>query len=88
MVILRQEKQNDEKRSEKMNLVNPKYVFRNYMAQMAIDLAEKEDYSLINEFLELFKKPYNDQPENEKWFTKRPDWAKNKIGSSMLSCSS
>jgi uncharacterized protein YdiU (UPF0061 family) len=75
-------------RIAKMNLVNPKYVLRNYMAQLAIESAEKEDYSLINELSELLKKPYSEQPQMEKWFAKRPGWAKDKIGSSMLSCSS
>ena len=71
-----------------MNAVNPKYVFRNYMAQLAIESAEKEDYSLIQELYLLLKNPYSEQPENEKWFAKRPDWARNKVGCSMLSCSS
>lgn len=75
-------------RKEKMNTTNPKYVLRNYMAQLAIDAANQEDYSLIDELFKLLKKPYEEQPENEKWFDKRPDWAKNKIGCSMLSCSS
>ncbi len=30
-----------------MNTINPKYVLRNYMAQLAIEAAEKEDYTLI-----------------------------------------
>ena len=78
---------NDE-RKVSMNKVNPKYVLRNYMAQMAIDLADKGDYSLIDELYTLLKKPYEEQPEYEKWFTKRPEWARHKIGCSMLSCSS
>ena len=53
-----------------------------------IEAAEKEDYSLINELHELLKHPYDEQSENEKWFAKRPDWARNKVGCSMLSCSS
>ncbi|WP_274475093.1 protein adenylyltransferase SelO [Mangrovimonas aestuarii] len=78
----------DEQRMERMNLVNPKYVLRNYMAQMAIDKADEGDYSLIGELFELLKKPYDEQPEQEKWFAKRPEWARHKVGCSMLSCSS
>jgi serine/tyrosine/threonine adenylyltransferase len=71
-----------------MNLVNPKYVLRNYMAQLAIDAADAGDYSLVDELFKLLLKPYDEQPESEKWFAKRPDWAKTKVGCSMLSCSS
>lgn len=78
----------DEERKQAMNLVNPKYVLRNYMAQLAIEAAENQDYSLIDELYTLLKNPYKEQPEHEKWFAKRPDWARNKIGCSMLSCSS
>ena len=78
----------DQQRKTKMNLVNPKYVLRNYMAQLAIDDANKGDYDLIDELFQLLKKPYDEQPDNEKWFAKRPDWARHKVGCSMLSCSS
>lgn len=82
------ENESDDARKERMNSVNPKYVLRNYMAQLAIDDADKGDYKLIDELYQLLKKPYADQPESEKWFAKRPDWARNKVGCSMLSCSS
>ena len=78
----------ENERSKRMKAVNPKYVLRNYMAQLAIDDAEKGNYSLIDELYTLLLKPYDDQPEMEKWFAKRPDWAKEKVGCSMLSCSS
>lgn len=77
-----------EERLEKMKQLNPKYVLRNYMAQLAIEQAEKGEYSLIDELYTMLKQPYFDQPQYDQWYVKRPDWAKNKIGSSMLSCSS
>ena len=85
---INKEKTNDNERYEFMNTINPKYVFRNYMAQLAINDADKGDYKMIDELYLLFKKPYDEQPENEKWFVKRPEWARHKIGCSMLSCSS
>jgi uncharacterized protein YdiU (UPF0061 family) len=85
---LQLEELTDQERQIKMNLVNPKYVLRNYMAQLAIDDANKGDYKLIDELFQLLKKPYNEQPQNQKWFAKRPDWARHKVGCSMLSCSS
>ncbi len=87
-IRLNGEKRSKEDRVEAMNVVNPKYVLRNYMAQLAIEAAEKEDYCLIDELYQLLLRPYDDQPEMEKWFTKRPDWALDKVGCSMLSCSS
>lgn len=78
----------DNSRKQAMDSINPKYVFRNYMAQMATDLANKGDYSLIESLSILFKKPYEEQPEFEKWYAKRPEWARHKIGCSQLSCSS
>ena len=85
---LQQDQQNDEARNKRMNATNPKYVLRNYMAQLAIDAAEKGDFSLIDELYQVLKKPYDNQPEYEKWFAKRPEWARDKVGCSMLSCSS
>ena len=85
---LEKESNSDNERKEIMNKVNPKYVLRNYMAQLAIDDANKGDYKLIDELFQLLKQPYAEQPDHEKWFAKRPEWARHKVGCSMLSCSS
>ena len=85
---LKKETLSSEKRKEKMDAVNPKYVLRNYMAQLAIDDADKGNYKLIDELYQLLKNPYSEQPKYEKWFAKRPEWARHKVGCSMLSCSS
>jgi uncharacterized protein YdiU (UPF0061 family) len=85
---LQKETLSKDERKMRMNQINPKYVLRNYMAQLAIDDANKGDYKLIDDLFQLLKKPYDEQPENDKWFAKRPDWARHKVGCSMLSCSS
>ena len=77
-----------DERQQQMNKVNPKYVLRNYMAQLAIDKADKGDTSLLEEMYLLLKEPYSEQPKFEHWFAKRPEWARHKVGCSMLSCSS
>ncbi|MES2747378.1 MAG: YdiU family protein [Bacteroidota bacterium] len=85
---LQKEELSDEKRKAAMDAVNPKYVLRNYMAQLAIDAANADDFALIDELYTLLKNPYDEQPAFEKWYAKRPDWARVKVGCSMLSCSS
>ena len=85
---VQEDKTDDMRRKETMNSVNPKYVLRNYLAQLAIDKAVQGDNSMVNELLEVLRHPYDEQPEYQVWAEKRPDWARTKAGCSMLSCSS
>lgn len=85
---LQKESLSDAARKKKMNAINPKYVLRNYMAQLAIDKADAGDYTLIDELYTLLKNPYSEQASCDQWFAKRPEWARHKVGCSMLSCSS
>ncbi len=75
-------------RAARMNQTNPKYVLRNYLAQVAIDAAHEGDFSKVNELLDVMRKPYDEQPHYEAYAGKRPEWARTKVGCSMLSCSS
>ena len=81
-------KQNTKQQQAKMKAANPKYVLRNYLALEAIDAAEQGDFTEMENMMQVLRTPYDDQPDNEKYAARRPDWATTKPGCTMLTCSS
>lgn len=72
-------------RMHQMTSCNPKYIFRNYMAEIAIRKAEDEkDYTEIERMLKLLQKPYDEHTDCEEYAKHPPEWSK-KIA---VSCSS
>ncbi len=84
---LSEEQDTDEARRLRMNAVNPRFVLRNYLAQQAIDSAMRNDMTVLERLMEAARHPY-DENIPEALTAKRPDWALDKPGCSMLSCSS
>jgi hypothetical protein len=74
----------DTERGERMARVNPKYVLRNALAQEAIRLAESGDFSEIDRLLTLLRRPFDEQPEFER-YAARPEEAGKHL---VVSCSS
>ena len=75
-------------RVSRMNRVNPKYVLRNYLAQLVIDALERGDASVMERLMKVLQRPFDEQPEHDELAERRPEWARNRPGCSALSCSS
>jgi uncharacterized protein YdiU (UPF0061 family) len=77
----------DTARRNRMNLVNPRFILRNYLSQQAIDAAMNGDMTVLERLMDAARHPYNEDIPAD-LIAKRPDWAINKPGCSTLSCSS
>jgi uncharacterized protein YdiU (UPF0061 family) len=72
---LRQEGSVDAARRAAMHKVNPKYILRNYLAQVAIEKAQNGDFGEVRKLLAVLEHPFDEQPDNEAYAALPPDWA-------------
>jgi uncharacterized protein YdiU (UPF0061 family) len=81
---LRSEIISDESRKELMNRINPKYILRNHLAQVAIEKAQQDDFSEVATLLRMLSNPFDEQ-ENFEAYSEPPPFSMQKI---EVSCSS
>jgi uncharacterized protein YdiU (UPF0061 family) len=81
---LRAEASDDVERAARMNRVNPKFVLRNHLAELAIQRARDGDFSEVQRLLKVLQRPYDEQPEHAAYADFPPDWAQHL----EVSCSS
>ncbi len=85
---LKREKSIDAERAARMNRVNPKYVLRNHLAEIAIRKARGDDgardFGEVERLLACLQRPFDEQPGFESYAARPPEWA----GGLHLSCSS
>jgi hypothetical protein len=81
---LQSEASDDKVRQAAMNLVNPKYVLRNYLAQIAIEKAQQKDFSEVDRLLAVLQRPYTEQLGMNAYAAPPPNWGKHL----SVSCSS
>jgi len=81
---LKQEASADGPRQTAMNAVNPKYVLRNYLAQLAILAAEQDDPAPLARLHRALQHPFDEQPEYSDLAAPPPAWGRQL----EISCSS
>jgi uncharacterized protein YdiU (UPF0061 family) len=81
---LRASARDDATRRPAMLASNPKYVLRNYLAQVAIEKAERGDFSEIEQLLTVLRTPFDEHPHQAHYAEPAPAWADN----IQVSCSS
>jgi uncharacterized protein YdiU (UPF0061 family) len=74
--------------SSLINNTNPYFTLRNYLVVEAIEDFQSGSRDKMDKLFTALKTPYEENENTKPYFKKRPDWAKEKAGCSMLSCSS
>jgi uncharacterized protein YdiU (UPF0061 family) len=63
---------------------NPKYILRNHLGELAIQSAQRKDFSVLGQLLEVLEHPFDEHPDLESFSGFPPDWA----AGIAISCSS
>lgn len=71
---------------DRMMAHNPRFVLRNYLLHQAIEGLNQGDDTVFRQLEQAMKDPYGHT--GDRFWGKRPEWAKQQAGCSMLSCSS
>lgn len=76
----------EKQRRETMLKTNPRYILRNWIAQVAIEHTEKNNFTFVNKVLKILENPYvyNQEAEDLGFGVQPPDWAQ----TLKVSCSS
>ncbi|MCU7960111.1 MAG: YdiU family protein [gamma proteobacterium symbiont of Bathyaustriella thionipta] len=81
---LERENSQQHKRQKNMQPVNPKFILRNYLAQAAIEKAQRGDVSDIDALMQVLATPFDEHPEYEA-FSQPPAQGSPRL---VVSCSS
>jgi len=64
---LMQESKSDTERAAQMNRINPKFILRNHLAQRAIEMAQQDNFTEVNQLLHILSRPFDEQPAFEQY---------------------
>jgi uncharacterized protein YdiU (UPF0061 family) len=67
-----------------MNRMNPKFVLRNHLAEVAIRQAQSGDFTEVQRLLKVLERPFDEQAERSGYAGFPPEWAQ----TIEVSCSS
>lgn len=69
---LQAESSDDAKRKQQMDMVNPKYILRNHLAQIAIEKAQQKDFTEVAKLLKILESPFEEQPHYQEYAAPPP----------------
>jgi len=86
-VICKKQGMDKEERVKMMKRTSPKYIPRNWMLLRAYEAAERKDFSVCEELISLYERPYDEGTSEQisKWYMRTPEWARNKGGVAFMS---